>query len=130
MQSKTWEAGPQSTSDTTIDRLTAGNKQPEPKTTQVQPALSTVKVINDENTSQRDLAVCDTDSSPSNAQEQRDEKTWDKPARLTPSQDADGSVSSAESAEHIYPEGGLRAWLVVFGSVSPFPPTSWISQLC
>lgn len=118
MQSKPWETGPQSTRNTTTDRLTAGNKHPEPNTAQAEPAPNIAKAINIENPTRNDLSKTDLNSSPSIAQEQQNEKSWDESATSTPRQGVDGSVSSTQDVEHIYPEGGLRAWLVVFGSVS------------
>ena len=119
MQLKAWEAGPQSTRDNSDDDLTAGNKQP--NTTPAQPAPTSIaKANNVEKPSERDLVIPNTDSLLSIAQEQRNEKNWKDSATSTPRQGADVSVSSTQDAEHIYPEGGLRAWLVVFGSVSSF----------
>lgn len=117
MQSKRWEAGPQSTHNVSPDDgLAAGNKS-NPKTTQGEPAPNVVKAANVQEIGEHNLEV-NKSTSPTVGPEKLDEKTWNGPATSTPKQDADGSVSSTQDAEHSYPEGGLRAWLVVFGSVS------------
>ena len=53
-------------------------------------------------------------SSPAQSNSGSNEKSWsaDSPS----SQQEPGLISSDPEGEHIYQEGGLRAWLVVFGS--------------
>lgn len=109
MQSKKWEAGPQSTRNIFHnDGLTVGNKSV-PDTMHGEPTPNVGEI------GEHKLEI-NNNSSLSIRQEKQDEKTWNGSATSTLKQDADGSVSSTQDAEHIYPEGGLRAWLVVFGS--------------
>ncbi|KAL5326262.1 hypothetical protein ACEPPN_007400 [Leptodophora sp. 'Broadleaf-Isolate-01'] len=114
MQTKTREAGPQSTrdDDPINESLATGSKLPDSN------IIKDGKTTKVGHSGEVQMEVPDLRSaSTTQFQPAPNEKSWDPDsAESPPGETPQDSGSSEIDDEHIYPEGGVRAWLVVFGS--------------